>query len=99
MGEDNKNEGQEPKSPALVTATQGHVPDASAVVPNSPGFALKSDRIRFQDADVEAGEGGPSARPNLRRHRSSISIHSIHSAVSVNTVDPSTALPIQYRTL
>ncbi|KAK3328077.1 hypothetical protein B0T19DRAFT_182658 [Cercophora scortea] len=55
------------------------------------------DRIRWQDDDVEAGPGPSAAgRPGLRRNRShgSLSIHSV-----AGSIDPSAALPIQYRTV
>lgn len=61
----------------------------------------RPERVRFQDdVDVEAGGPGPSAtRPTLHRNisRGSLSIHSVRS--NTGAVDPSTALPIQYRTL
>jgi sodium/potassium-transporting ATPase subunit alpha len=53
----------------------------------------KAAHIQF--TDVEAVEG--RSRPILNRSNSNISIHSVHSrGVSI---DPASALPIQYRTV
>lgn len=62
----------------------------------------RADRVRFHDdADIEAGRGGPAitVRPSLHRSisRGSLSIHSVNS--NTGAIDPSAALPIQYRTL
>ena len=61
--------------------------------PKSPVavFAVP-DRIRWERDDEEAGE---ASRPTLRRGRS-LSISSMRSNAPI---DPSAALPIQYRTL
>ena len=48
-------------------------------------------KIQWNDDDVESG-----ARP-LRRRDSNLSIHSIHSRRG--SIDPASALPIQYRTI
>jgi sodium/potassium-transporting ATPase subunit alpha len=55
----------------------------------------KASRIHWTDADVEA----PEARPRLILHRSNsnISINSVHSRRG--SIDPASALPIQYRTV
>ncbi|KAK4645784.1 hypothetical protein QC761_204620 [Podospora bellae-mahoneyi] len=59
-------------------------------------------RIRWQDNDVEAGRSAsrPVQGPGLERTRShgSMSIRSVHSNTG-GGVDPSAALPIQYRTV
>lgn len=59
------------------------------------------ERVRWQDdVDVEAARpGAPTGRPSLHRNISqgSLSIHSVHS--NSGAIDPSAALPIQYRTL
>lgn len=58
-----------------------------------------AQRIRFTDADEEAGPGA-SERAFQRRRRSSVGSLSIHSAGGgTRNVDPGTALPITYRTL
>jgi len=51
-------------------------------------------RIRWHDE-----EAGTRGRPSIRREASqgSLSIRSAHSRA--NSVDPATALPIQYRTV
>jgi len=51
-------------------------------------------RVQWNDMDVENG-----VRPRLTLHRSNsqISIHSPHSRRG--SIDPSNALPIQYRTV
>jgi sodium/potassium-transporting ATPase subunit alpha len=51
-------------------------------------------RIQWSDRDPEAGSKG---RPLLQRSSSNISIHSFQSRRG--QVDPSTVLPIQYRTI
>ena len=60
-----------------------------------PDAAAQQSGIRWQRDDEEAGR---VYRPALRRGRStgSLSISSSHSAAPI---DPSAALPIQYRTL
>lgn len=50
-------------------------------------------RVQWTDVDVEAG-GRP--RPDLHRSNSNISIH---SAPRRGSIDPASALPIQYRTV
>ncbi|KAH9219783.1 hypothetical protein DL95DRAFT_358479 [Leptodontidium sp. 2 PMI_412] len=55
----------------------------------------KASRIQWNEADVEAGEG--RSRPNLQRSSSNISINSAHSRRG--SIDPASALPIQYRTV
>lgn len=59
-------------------------------------------RIRWQDNDVEAGRSAsrPVQGPGLERTRShgSMSIRSVRSNTG-GGVDPSAALPIQYRTV
>ncbi|KAM7210066.1 hypothetical protein V8F06_014554 [Rhypophila decipiens] len=65
-----------------------------------PEQTSRPDRVRFRDVDVEAGRAGAlTARPSLHRNVShgSLSIRSIHS--NTGAIDPSAALPIQYRTL
>ena len=54
----------------------------------------KASRIQWTDADVEAAE---RPRPTLHRSNSNISIHSVHSRRG--SIDPGSALPIQYRTV
>ncbi|KAK3359504.1 hypothetical protein B0T25DRAFT_447450 [Lasiosphaeria hispida] len=67
--------------------------------PPGPPGAGGPDRIRWKDDDVEAGlpghHGGP---PALARTQSYGSL-SIHSVRSNSGIDPSAALPIQYRTI
>lgn len=55
----------------------------------------KASRIQWTDADVEADLTRP--RPTLHRSNSNISINSIHSRRG--SIDPASALPIQYRTV
>jgi sodium/potassium-transporting ATPase subunit alpha len=55
----------------------------------------KASRIQWTDADVEAADGRP--RPALHRSNSNISINSVHSRRG--SIDPASALPIQYRTV
>jgi sodium/potassium-transporting ATPase subunit alpha len=55
----------------------------------------KASRIHWTDADVEAAEARP--RAPLRRSNSNISINSVHSRRG--SIDPASALPIQYRTV
>jgi sodium/potassium-transporting ATPase subunit alpha len=55
----------------------------------------KASRIQWTDADVEAAEARP--RAPLRRSNSNISINSVHSRRG--SIDPASALPIQYRTV
>ncbi|KAL6246835.1 hypothetical protein RBB50_006142 [Rhinocladiella similis] len=63
-----------------------------------PPHIAASRRIRYIDDDEEAmGAAGPS-RP-LRRRNSTYSVHSLSSVRSGRAVDPSLALPVQYRTL
>lgn len=52
-------------------------------------------RIQWNESDVEAGDA--RARPNLHRSNSNISINSAHSRRG--SIDPASALPIQYRTV
>jgi sodium/potassium-transporting ATPase subunit alpha len=51
-------------------------------------------RIQWGNVDVEAGA---RPQPTLHRSNSQISIHSTHSWRG--SIDPSNALPIQYRTV
>jgi sodium/potassium-transporting ATPase subunit alpha len=55
----------------------------------------KASRIQWTDVDVEAANSRP--RPTLQRSNSNISIHSVHSRRG--SIDPASALPIQYRTV
>jgi sodium/potassium-transporting ATPase subunit alpha len=55
----------------------------------------KASRIQWTDADVEADLARP--RPTLHRSNSNISINSMHSRRG--SIDPASALPIQYRTV
>lgn len=55
----------------------------------------KAARIQWNETDVETGEG--RTRPNLQRTNSNISINSSHSRRG--SIDPASALPIQYRTV
>ena len=55
----------------------------------------KPTRIQWTEADVEAGER--RSRPALQRSNSNISINSARSRRG--SIDPASALPIQYRTL
>jgi sodium/potassium-transporting ATPase subunit alpha len=55
----------------------------------------KASRIQWTDADVEAAEARP--RAPLHRSNSNISINSVHSRRG--SIDPASALPIQYRTV
>lgn len=55
----------------------------------------KQKASRIQWTDVEAA--GPRPRPELHRSNSNISIHSMHSRRG--SIDPASALPIQYRTV
>jgi hypothetical protein len=54
-----------------------------------------ASRVQWTDVDVEAAESRP--RPALHRSNSNLSIHSIHSRRG--SIDPASALPIQYRTV
>jgi sodium/potassium-transporting ATPase subunit alpha len=54
----------------------------------------KASRIHWTDADLEFGARPP---PTLRRSNSNISINSMHSRRG--SIDPASALPIQYRTV
>lgn len=57
-------------------------------------------RIRFDDADEEAGREPLERARERHRRRSSVGSLSIHSAGGgTRNVDPGTALPITYRTL
>lgn len=55
----------------------------------------KASRIQWNGVEVEAGEG--RERSSLYRTNSNISIHSSHSRRG--SIDPASALPIQYRTV
>ncbi|KAE9367518.1 calcium ATPase [Stipitochalara longipes BDJ] len=55
----------------------------------------KASRIQWTDADIEAADARP--RPALHRSNSNISINSVHSRRG--SIDPASALPIQYRTV
>ena len=55
----------------------------------------KASRIQWTDVDIEAAGSRP--RPALHRSNSNLSIHSIHSRRG--SIDPASALPIQYRTV
>jgi len=55
----------------------------------------KQSRIQWTDVDVEAAGSRP--RPSLHRTNSNISINSVHSRRG--SIDPASALPIQYRTV
>ncbi|KAK0636109.1 hypothetical protein B0T17DRAFT_482038 [Bombardia bombarda] len=73
-------------------------PIVSQPSPSRPVTA--HDRVRWQNDDVEATPSGrQTGRPGLRRNgsRDSLSIHSIRS--NTGQIDPSAALPIQYRTI
>ncbi|KAL8377456.1 hypothetical protein RB595_008237 [Gaeumannomyces hyphopodioides] len=65
--------------------------------PEMPASPVRQG-IKWQSADEEAGHG-QGGRPPLRRahSRGSMSIHSAHSRAG--SIDPSAAIPIQYRTL
>ncbi|EPE34198.1 Calcium ATPase, transmembrane M [Glarea lozoyensis ATCC 20868] len=55
-------------------------------------------RIQWTDVDLEAAGDRPQATPDpLQRTNSNISIHSMHSRRG--SIDPASALPIQYRTI
>jgi sodium/potassium-transporting ATPase subunit alpha len=54
-----------------------------------------ASRIQWNDVDVEAGDARP--RQSLHRSNSNISINSMHSRRQ--SIDPASALPIQYRTV
>ncbi|KAK4222517.1 hypothetical protein QBC38DRAFT_80396 [Podospora fimiseda] len=62
----------------------------------------RADRIRWQDADLETGQStqqqSRSVTLERTRSRGSMSIRNIHSNAA-GAIDPSAALPIQYRTL
>jgi len=78
--------------PETEEPSKDEPPEAS---PRPPGGVRWHD-----DVDVEAARPGPSAdRPALHRNISqgSLSIHSVRS--TSGAIDPSAALPIQYRTL
>jgi sodium/potassium-transporting ATPase subunit alpha len=53
-----------------------------------------ASRVQWNDVDVE---DGARSRPTLHRTTSNISIHSNHSRRG--SIDPASALPIQYRTV
>jgi sodium/potassium-transporting ATPase subunit alpha len=55
----------------------------------------KPNRIHWTSDDVEAG--GAKPRPGLHRSNSIISINSVHCRRG--SIDPASALPIQYRTV
>ncbi|XMA20170.1 hypothetical protein WAI453_012961 [Rhynchosporium graminicola] len=55
----------------------------------------RASRIQWNETDVEANEG--RSRPVLHRSSSNISINSSHSRRG--SIDPASALPIQYRTV
>ena len=55
----------------------------------------RASRIQWDNVDTEAADARP--RPNLHRSSSNISINSIHSRRG--SIDPASALPIQYRTV
>lgn len=55
----------------------------------------KQKASRIQWTDVEAAASRP--RPSLHRSNSNLSIHSAHSRRG--SIDPASALPIQYRTV
>ncbi|KAF8849799.1 calcium ATPase [Acephala macrosclerotiorum] len=59
------------------------------------GDEHKAPRIHWTQVDPEAGAS--RARPELRRSNSNISINSAHSRRG--SIDPASALPIQYRTV
>jgi len=52
-------------------------------------------RVQWTDNDVEAGASRP--RASFHRSNSNISINSMHSRRA--SIDPASALPIQYRTV
>ena len=54
-----------------------------------------ASRIQWTDVDVEAGDSRP--RQSLHRSNSNISINSMRSRRG--SIDPASALPIQYRTV
>jgi sodium/potassium-transporting ATPase subunit alpha len=54
-----------------------------------------ASRIQWTDVDVEGGASRP--RLSLHRSNSNISINSMHSRRA--SIDPASALPIQYRTV
>ena len=58
-------------------------------------------RIRWRDTDEEAAQNPPFSRrhPQHSADSDSISIRSWRSWSERRTVDPSTTLPIQYRTV
>ncbi|TVY58422.1 Sodium/potassium-transporting ATPase subunit alpha [Lachnellula cervina] len=56
---------------------------------------LHASRIQWTAADVEAGDARP--RQSLHRSNSNMSINSVHSRRG--SIDPASALPIQYRTV
>jgi sodium/potassium-transporting ATPase subunit alpha len=56
----------------------------------------KPSRIQWTDVDLENGER-PQRQMNLHRSNSNISINSVHSRRG--SIDPASALPIQYRTV
>jgi sodium/potassium-transporting ATPase subunit alpha len=60
------------------------------------GEKQKPSRIQWTDADLENGES-PQPQMNLHRSNSSMSINSMHSRRG--SIDPASALPIQYRTV
>jgi len=61
------------------------------------GENQKPSRIQWTDVDLENGERPQRAQMNLHRSNSSMSINSMHSRRG--SIDPASALPIQYRTV
>lgn len=68
-----------------------------------PPAVVAKRRIRYFDDDEVQNAAGPSGNdlgPPLRRHDSTFSVHSFSSVRSgQRVVDPTLALPVQYRTL
>lgn len=63
-------------------------------MPDTEAQKQAAAHIQWRNVDVESGTG---SRPTLQRSNSQISIHSTHSRRG--SIDPSNALPIQYRTV
>jgi sodium/potassium-transporting ATPase subunit alpha len=57
----------------------------------------KASRIQWTDADADVEADLARPRPTLHRSNSNISINSMHSRRG--SIDPASALPIQYRTV
>jgi sodium/potassium-transporting ATPase subunit alpha len=57
----------------------------------------KASRIQWTDADADVKADLARPRPTLHRSNSNISINSMHSRRG--SIDPASALPIQYRTV